>query len=92
MGVPVLTIKGYNFNSRCGESINKNLKLENFIAENYNDYYLKALDLYKNINYLKSLRKELRNKAISSPLFDNTYFASIFSKKIKTIWENFIKG
>ena len=92
MGVPVLTIKGYNFNSRCGESINKNLKLENFIAENYNDYYLKALDLYKNINYLKSLRKELRNKAISSPLFDNKNFALIFSKKIKTIWENFIKG
>ena len=92
MGVPVLTIKGFNFNSRCGESINKNLKLENFIAENYNDYYLKALDLYKNIDYLKSLRKELRNKAISSPLFDNKNFASIFSKKIKTIWENFIKG
>ena len=92
MGVPVLTIKGFNFNSRCGESINKNLKLENFIAENYNDYYLKALDLYKNINYIKSLRKDLRNKAISSPLFDNKNFASIFAKKIKTIWENFIKG
>ena len=92
MGVPVLTIKGFNFNSRCGESINKNLKLENFIAENYDDYYLKALDFYKNIDYLKKLRKELRNKAISSPLFDNKNFASIFSKKIKTIWENFIKG
>jgi len=92
MGVPVLTLKGFNFNSRCGESINKNLKLENFIAESYDDYYLKALDLYKNIDYLKSLRKDLRNMAISSPLFDNKNFASIFSKKIKTIWENFIKG
>ena len=92
MGVPVLTIKGFNFNSRCGESINKNIKLENFIAENYDDYYLKALDLYKNISYLKSIRKELRNNVISSPLFDNKNFASIFSKKIKTIWENFIKG
>ena len=57
MGVPVLTLKGFNFNSRCGESINKNLKLENFIAESYDDYYLKALDLYKNIDYLKSLKK-----------------------------------
>ena len=92
MGVPVLTIKGFNFNSRCGESINKNLKLENFIAENYDDYCLKALDLYKNTNYLKNLRKELRNKAISSPLFDSKSFALAFSKKIKTIWENFRKG
>ena len=81
-----------DFNSRCGESINKNLKLENFIAENYDDYYLKALDLYKNMNYLKSLRKELRNKAISSPLFDNKNFALKFSENIKIIWENYIKG
>ena len=92
MGVPVLTIKGFNFNSRCGESINKNLNLENFIAKNHDDYYLKALDLHKDINYLKSLRKELRNKAFSSPLFDNKNFAKIFSEEIKTIWENFIKG
>ena len=92
MGVPVLTIKGFNFNSRCGESINKNLNLENFIAKNHDDYYLKAIDLHKDINYLKNLRKELRNKAFSSSLFDNKNFAEIFSKKLKTIWENYIKG
>ena len=43
MGVPVLTMKGYNFNSRCGESININLKMEDFIAENKNDYVNKAI-------------------------------------------------
>ena len=92
MGVPVLTLKGFNFNSRCGESINKNLKLENFIAESYDDYYLKALNLCNNIDYLKNLRNELRDNAISSPLFDNKNFALVFSKKIKKIWENFVKG
>ena len=92
MGVPVLTLKGFNFNSRCGESINKNLKLENFIAESYDDYYLKALNLCKNIDYLKNLRNELRDNAISSPLFDNKNFALVFSNKIKKIWENFVKG
>ena len=71
MGVPVLTIKGFNFNSRCGESINKNLKLENFIAEDYSDYYLKALNFYKNKNYLSNLRKSLRDRVISSPLFND---------------------
>lgn len=91
MGVPVLTLKGFNFNSRCGESINKNLNLQNFIAENYDDYYLKALDFYKNRVQLKELRKTLRDKAISSPLFDNKNFTSIFSEKIKVLWENFLK-
>ena len=33
MSVPVLTMKGFNFKSRCGESINKNLDLEELIAE-----------------------------------------------------------
>ena len=33
MGVPVITLKGYNFNSRCGVSINKNLNLDNLIAK-----------------------------------------------------------
>ena len=46
MAVPVLTMKGYNFNSRCGESININLKMENFIAENKNDYVNKAISRF----------------------------------------------
>ena len=33
MGVPVLTIFGDIFNSRCGYSINKNLGLDEFIAK-----------------------------------------------------------
>jgi len=86
-----LTIKGFNFNSRCGESINKNLKLENFIAEDYSDYYLKALNFYKNKNYLSNLRKSLRDRVISSPLFNNKDFALIFSEKMKEIWENSLK-
>ena len=91
MGVPVLTIKGFNFNSRCGESINRNLNLENFIAENYDDYYTKALSFYENKDYLSNLRKSMRDKVLSSPLFNNKDFASVFSKKMKSIWENFSK-
>ena len=53
MGVPVLTMKGYNFNSRCGESINKNLNLMSMIADDENDYISKAkefLDKEKLVN------------------------------------------
>ena len=38
MGVPVLTLEGNNFVSRCGESINLNLNMPEFIAKNKNDY------------------------------------------------------
>ena len=57
--VPVVTMKGYNFNSRCGESINKNLKLEELIAENKEDYIKKAVNLAENEkNYLNDIRKK----------------------------------
>ena len=42
MGLPILTMKGFNFNSRCGESINKNVGLEGLIADDDEDYIKKA--------------------------------------------------
>ena len=45
MGVPVLTMAGYNFNSRCGESINKNLGMKQLIAKDEDDYVQKAINL-----------------------------------------------
>ena len=38
MGVPVLTMKGFNANSRCGESIIKNINMEEMIADDELDY------------------------------------------------------
>ena len=57
MGVPVLTMKGYNFHSRCGESINKNIKLDCLIAKNEDDYFMKAKELSENSEMLLNIRK-----------------------------------
>ena len=86
MGVPVLTMKGYNFNSRCGESININLKMEDFIAENKNDYVNKAIYWQQNSKKLKNLKQNLRNKALSSPVFDTVSFAKDFTNIIKEVY------
>ena len=48
MGVPVLTMKGYNFASRAGESINKNLNLDELICVSEDDYIQKAIFISKN--------------------------------------------
>ncbi len=86
MGVPVLTLKGFNMNSRCGESINTNLGLKDFIAENFDEYYKKSISL-QNKNKLSNLRASLRNKILSSPLFDTNNFVkdltSVFEKILK---------
>ena len=84
MGVPVLTMKGFNFNSRCGESINYNLNFPELVAKNEKDYFDKALNLQKkNINL--SYRLALRKKALESNLFDTETFTKDFVSLIKSL-------
>ena len=88
MGVPVLTLKGNNFVSRCGESINLNLKMSDFIARNKNEYISKALSLTEDINNLVEIRKSLRQKALASPLFDTDKFGQDFGDLLSNVWLN----
>lgn len=88
MGVPVLTLKGYNFNSRCGESINRNLDLDYMIAKSVDDYVFKARELASNKNYLLDIRKKLFNNVITSPLFDTNNFQQDFFKILEKINNN----
>ena len=88
MGVPVLTLKGNNFVSRCGESINLNLKMSDFIAKNKTEYISKALSLTEDINNLVEIRKSLRQKALASPLFDTEKFGQEFGDLLSNVWLN----
>ena len=88
MGVPVLTMKGYNFNSRCGESINKNLKLDYLIAKNSEEYISKAIELAENTDKLVEIRDHISSNAIESPLFDQVAFSKNFFSSIENIYNN----
>ena len=85
MGVPVLTMAGYNFNSRCGESINKNLNMEQLIAKDEHDYVDKAVNLSNNHNEYISLRKSVFTDSTESPLFNRKKFSENFFKSLKEI-------
>jgi len=80
MGVPVIGIKGYNFNSRCGESILKNASLNSFIASDKQNYVDKALYFSENINLLKKERNKLFDQVLFSPIFNSKQFGIDFSK------------
>ena len=87
MGVPVLTMKGFNFTSRCGESININLDMKNLIAQNADEYISKAIYFSENIKELKKISGLiLREKAFNSPLFDNKNFTLNFEEKLVNIY------
>ena len=86
MGVPVLTMKGNNFNSRGGESINKNLDLDELICRSDNDYIKKAVSISENINKIISLRKIIFDNALKSPLFDKKKFSKNFYDSLENIY------
>ena len=90
-GVPVLTIQGTNFNSRCGSSILYNLGLNYLIANDESDYLLKASELSLNFQMLKNLRDEIFNNLLNTKLFKSKNFANDFeSNIIKIIKERLI--
>ena len=78
MGVPVITMKGYNFNSRCGESIIKNVDIEELIANNEDDYILKAQKIANDKDKLLELRKNIFKISHETPLFDTKQFSQDF--------------
>ena len=84
MGVPVLTLSGFNLNSRCGESINKNLELIDYIAKNTVDYLNKAIFFSKQKNLINS-KKLHRQKTVTSSLFDIKSFTNEVSKILKSL-------
>ena len=87
MGVPVLTMKGFNFNSRCGESINLNLGLKELIAENQKDYIEKASLISGNKKKLEDIRNRIFENALVSPLFDSKKFSKSFFECLQNIYK-----
>ena len=85
MGVPVLTMKGFNFNSRCGESINLNIGMNDLIALNEEDYTDKAVNLASDKDRLITIRKKIYKDAPKSPLFNTNKFREEFFNLIKKL-------
>ena len=82
MNVPVLVLKGFNFNSRCGESIIQNSKIDYLISSDIDDYIKKAVFLAQDKDKLKSIKKELSEKISFSPLFNNKKFVKNFEQSM----------
>jgi len=88
MGVPVLTLKGFNPNSRAGESINKNLNMSHLIADNKEEYILKAVEFSNDFEKVIENRKNLFDKGLESNLFNDKKFSKEFYENLEKIYFN----
>jgi protein O-GlcNAc transferase len=87
MGVPVLTLQGGSLVSRQGVGILMNAGLSNWVAIDKDEYLAKAIDFASDLDQLTMIRSGLREKVLSSPLFDAKQFAKDFEQALRIIWQ-----
>jgi protein O-GlcNAc transferase len=85
--VPVLTLAGDRMIARQGASIVANAGLADWIAGDEDDYVGKAVRFALDVEGLAALRRDLRPRALASPLFDGPRFARDFAAALEGIWE-----
>jgi predicted O-linked N-acetylglucosamine transferase (SPINDLY family) len=73
-GLPVLTMKGTHFASRVSESLLRAIDLPELIAEDADDYFRRAVDLFENRDKAKEYSRRLEENRLIQPLFDAERF------------------
>ena len=91
MGVPVITLRGNRHLFHFGESINSNLNMKDWIADNEHDYLKKAIEFSSDVNKISKIRINLRKEIISSPVFNSRIFSKNFDKLLWDTWKKFKK-
>lgn len=86
MGVPILTLSGPGFLSRCGESINSNLGLNDWICRDKEDYVKKAINFSSNIELLSKIKKNLLLALDNNIIFSPQEFTFDFINLIKNVF------
>ena len=81
MNVPVLTKSGDSFFSKCGESININFNMTDWISKDNYDYISKAIKYSSDLDYLKSIKLKLKNNK-NNKIFDIKSFSDDFANAL----------
>ena len=84
MCVPILTKTGNSFLSRCGESVNMNLGLSDWVCKDDNEYFEKALK-FSNKDFLNSTKFKLKRDKNNFPIFNSKNLAKELVSSIKAI-------
>lgn len=89
MGVPFITLLGNTFAARVGASILENIGLPEFIAESTNAYIEIAKRNAADVNKLRVLRSQLRERMQGSPLVDASRFTRNLENAYRHMWTEY---
>ena len=89
MGVPIFCLEGNFVYSRCSYAINRNLKMDDWIAKDENDYLVKLEKILSNRDKLVLVKKNLRENAIKNNLFNSKEFTKNLANILNKVWKDF---
>jgi predicted O-linked N-acetylglucosamine transferase (SPINDLY family) len=92
MGVPVLTLRGDRFIAHVGESLNRAVGLDDWVAADAEDFVHKAVAIAADLPRLAALRAGLRPRLIASPLCDAPRFARHLEAAFRGMWRHWCAG
>lgn len=82
MGVPTVSMVGDTMLARQGLMMLRCVGLERLCAAGDDAYLRLAVEVGRDVEFRAMLRRDLRQRALNSPLFDNKRFALAFEKAI----------
>ena len=82
MGVPTLTLAGDRLLARQGASLLTAAGLDEWVAEDIENYIAKAIAFAGNLPKFAELRAGLRQQVLASPMFDAPRFAKNFENAV----------
>jgi predicted O-linked N-acetylglucosamine transferase (SPINDLY family) len=92
MGVPTLTLRGDSMLARQGAALLSVAGLEEWIAEDPDEFASKAVAFASDTAALSLLRTSLREQVRASPLFDTALFAQRLEHALRAIWNEKATG
>jgi len=91
MGVPLVSLAGRHFASRMGVTILTNAGLPELVASTTKEYVSIAADLARDTEKLRSIRLNLRDRVMASPLMNQERFAKNLGDAFRQMWRKWVK-
>ncbi|MFZ6745699.1 tetratricopeptide repeat protein [Undibacterium sp. JH2W] len=89
MGIPTLTLTGTTMASRQGASLLSYAGLNDWIAKDRSEFVTLAIAHASDLDKLATLRKNLRDQVLASPLFDAPRFSRNMQDALTGMWSAF---
>ena len=88
-GLPVLTLMGQSFAGRVAASLLTAIGLPELITASLEEYEALAIELAKNPEKLNSIKTELANNRLTTPLFDTPQFTQDLERAYVQMYEDY---